>query len=132
MARRTTTVTESVDVDGDGDLDTVTTIVTLEDEEVTPVVTPTPRAGTPGACGETACWQRKVLTFTSSNVGRVYTFTPAWSGNVAWDFGDGTPVVVGRGPVTHTYATPGAKSVTATPLSSAGMKAGAPTVITVV
>jgi PKD repeat protein len=149
MARTTKTIIESeqVDVDADGDIDaTVTTTTTLVMEgdqvvestsETTIVEVPEgqndePGGGeppvviiieprVPGACGGTPCAgsARKKVTFTNTNVAKVFTFTPTnFGGDIAWDFGDGTPVVVGRGPVSHTYATAGAKTVVATPLAS--------------
>lgn len=146
MAARTSKTTtadpEYVDLDGDGDVDAIVTskrtvtktiveeqeVVLLPEEEPDPVVIPTPRAvGDPGECGENACYHRDPVTFTQSNAGRAFTFTPAWKGNIAWDFGDGSPVVVGRGPVTHTYAPgvpAGAKTVKASPIASACLKVG--------
>jgi PKD domain len=87
-------------------------------------VAPEVLAGAAGGCGETPCWTRTAVTFTNTNVGRAYTFTPAWPGNIAWDFGDGSPVVVGRGPVTYTYGSAGSRTVKATPLASSCLKAG--------
>jgi hypothetical protein len=133
MPRSTKTVTtepQQVDVDGDGDIDAIvshTATITIEDEDCPPTDPqgepgPTPRAS--GECGETACWSRTALTFTESNAGLTYTFTPPWPGNIAWDFGDASPVVVGRGPVEHTYAGAGDVTVKASPIASACLKSG--------
>lgn len=146
MATRTkTTVAEPeyVDLDGDGDVDAIVTskrtvtktiveeqdIVLLPEEQETPVV-PDPRAVLPpGECGDNPCLQRTAVTFTTSKDGLTVTATPAWKGNIAWDFG-GT-VVVGRGPVEFTFASAGAKTITASPLHSACLKASTPVVVTV-
>lgn len=152
MARTTKTIveTEQVDVDSDGDIDaTVTTTTTLvmegdqvvessstteivEDsdsqneepggEEPPVVVVIEPRAA--GACGETACWSRTAVDISFTNAGRTYYFTPDFPGNVAWDFGDGSPVVVGRGEVSHTYTGAGARTVKASPVASSLYKPG--------
>jgi hypothetical protein len=81
-------------------------------------------SGDPGECGETACWSRTPVTFTHVEAGLKTTVTPAWKGNIAVDFGDGTAVMVGRGPVSHTYAAAGTYTVKASPIASACLKAG--------
>ena len=78
----------------------------------------------PDACGETACWSRTPVAFTPSSSLLVATMTPDWKGNIAWDFGDGSDVMVGRGPVTHTYASANTYTVTASPIASACLKTG--------
>ena len=135
MAARTSTKTvtsppQAVDVDDDGDIDAVvshTATVTIEEECVDPVEEPEPidpSAGIPGQCGSNPCHQRTAVTFTDTNAGRVYTFTPAQDSNMVWNFGDGTLDVVGRGPVTHTFAAAGPFTVRAVPLWSARLKPG--------
>jgi PKD repeat protein len=148
MATRTkTTVSEPefVDLDGDGDADAVVTrrktvtktvveeedIVLLPEEQETPDPSGggTPRAaGDPGECGSNPCLQRTALTFTEGGTGLTLIATPSWKGNIAWDFGDGSAVVVGRGPVEHEYDVAGPYTVKATPLHSACLKAGSATV----
>ena len=135
MAARTSTKTvttdvQEVDVDNDGDIDATvqhTTTITIEDEDCEPPVEPPNGPGAqadPDACGETACWTRTPVAFTDSAVGLTATLTPGWKGNIAWDFGDGSDVMVGRGPVTHTYGIAGTYTVTASPIASACLKSG--------
>ena len=138
MPRSTKTVTtepQPVDVDNDGDIDAIvshSTTITIEDEECPPGPTPNPEPGADGgACGETACWSRTALTFTDAVDEWTYTFTPPWPGNIAWDFGDGSAVVVGRGPVSHTYSAEGPVTVKASPIASACLKSGSRTITVV-
>lgn len=127
-----TTEPQQVDVDGDGDIDATvshSTTITIEGEDqpvqMSAGYSPIQRAsGDPGECGETPCWSRTALTFTEGGSGLTLIATPAWPGNIAWDFGDGSDVVVGRGPVEHTYGVAGPYTVTATPLASSCLKAG--------
>jgi hypothetical protein len=131
MATKTKTVTtdpQQVDVDGDGDIDAVVshsaTITIMEEEGGAPDPQngpgPEPRGTVAGDCGSTPCAGslRKRLTFTQSNVAKVFTFTPTnYVGAIFWEFGDGTTATA-TGPVQHTYATAGAKNVYGTPLAS--------------
>lgn len=115
MARRSTTKTAPEDE-----------VVQTPSPQSGPV--PEPRGGLtpgdPGACGETPCWSRTEVAFTDSAAGLTVTLTPAWPGNIVWDFGDGSDPVMGRGPVEHTYAGAGTYTVTASPVASSCLKTG--------
>jgi len=74
-------------------------------------------SGDPGYCGETACWSRTPITITQTTAARVVTFKSAWTGSIAYDFGDGTKKK-SRGDTQHTYAAAGTFSVKAAPVAS--------------
>lgn len=71
-------------------------------------------------------------------VGGAVTFTGAYSDSwnetlgISWDFGDGSPKVVGGSTVTHAFAAPGRYSVTVTVTDTSGLTANTYVYVTVV
>lgn len=80
-----------------------------------PVKTPCAEAGNP-------CYDPAAIVITAVDDGLEVTFSSDFGGQVEWDFGDGSDLVVARGDVVHTYGADDTYTVFANPLNSAVRK----------